>query len=182
MTFDQFENRVATALKGIFLRRFLRLVCSLDYDLQKPSDLRSWKEAQIPTDKLLAVLIGDWLQCNTKFTEGQVYEIVHKAPLSAWAQGFRGKDVDKLPVFAVDICDYLWIAYTKLDGFLHVQDLRWVEKLPRPAVTHLFMDVTACYLRARRKIAINEPHDDELSDDELYGVAKDGVGAAAAGG
>ena len=147
-TIRQVEMTFTRYLNGSHMRRFLREVCHIEL---LPADRARWENEQVDPDDLMQILLGDWLlHLDGVFSEAQIYQICRRLP-EAWINDLLTAETDgeTLPAFLVDVAERRWIIYTGLETIYDAVEGYNIDKLPRPAVTHIMFDATAAYMQAQ---------------------------------
>lgn len=143
-------------LDPLDLHTYVEHVCGL-----KPYDGRT----RMPMYDVVKLALCDWLDHLNVLNMIAVVDLMEKISpdLAPWVQGFSRKlaDVDDLtfyPLFTLALHDQTYANWTHKEGSKNVGQFYslhmkvFCKEMPEPAVTHLACDVTALYLRLRRKI------------------------------
>lgn len=154
-TWHECEQHFLLHLRGSNLRRFLREVCGLSYDLNREDQRAGWQRDPVRVADFLRAAIVDWLlRLEGLFSEGQIYAIARHAPADAWADTLKDASLesDLLPLL-LDIADYRYVAYTGCTELYDAREGVHVADMPRTAITHFCFDATAACLRLEERLA-----------------------------
>ena len=120
---------------------------------------------KMPMYDVVKLALCDWLDHLNVLNMIAVVDLMEKMSpdLTPWVQGFSRKldDVNDLtfyPLYMLSLHDQLYANWTYKEGsknagqFYSLRTKVFCKEMPEPAVTHLACDVTALYLRLRRRV------------------------------